>query len=104
MAVRAEPILLKATVKRDMPCLTAQLIKSGSDSNDEPLLQGQNGTWILRLSNMGTAPASNIVLKTNLPWVKIPSAGAQVEDDSAIFVLWKCHFKAWLMSCLGVWF
>jgi hypothetical protein len=80
--VRAEPILLKATVKEDMPCLTAQLLRAGGDGADEPLLQGQKGMWVLKLSNIGTAPAANIVLKTNSPWVNIPSSDPQADKEN----------------------
>lgn len=81
--MRADPVLLKATVKQDMPCLTAQLLRSDGEGSDEPLLQGQKGMWILRLSNIGTAPATNIVVKTSLPWVNIPSTDHQVDKENA---------------------
>ncbi|CAB9513824.1 trafficking protein particle complex [Seminavis robusta] len=68
---RAEPVLLRSTVKQDMPCLTATLLKSQTEGSDDPLIQGQKESWTLRLSNIGTAPATNVSLKTNLPWINI---------------------------------
>lgn len=79
VAVRAEPVLLKATIKNDMPCLTAWLMRPEGEKREDHLLQGQRGNWILRLSNIGTAPATNIALKTNLPWINIPT-----KDDLAL--------------------
>lgn len=35
------------------------------------VLQGQTSHWKLKLSNLGYAPASNIMLKTNAPWLNI---------------------------------
>ena len=84
MTVRAEPVLLKATIKNDMPCLTAWLMRPNGQSGQDHLLQGQTGDWILRLSNIGTAPASNVTLKTNLPWINIPSKDNLVLDKENI--------------------
>ncbi|KAL3943892.1 MAG: hypothetical protein SGBAC_002050 [Bacillariaceae sp.] len=73
--VRGESMLLKSKVEREMPCLTAELIKRGSDdfntisTDGGPLLEGQVSEWTIRLRNVGNAPASNVTLKTNLPWV-----------------------------------
>lgn len=36
-----------------------------------PVLQGQLNKWTLNIKNIGTAPASNITLKTNVPWINI---------------------------------
>ena len=68
---RAEPMLLKSKVEDDMPRLTASLISSQADSG--PVIQGEISTWILRVSNLGTAPASNLSLKTNVPWINVHS-------------------------------
>jgi ER-Golgi trafficking TRAPP I complex 85 kDa subunit len=78
--VRAEPTLLKAKVERGMPCLKAELIQAAYAGADDqgPVLQGQVSPWILRLTNVGTAPAVNIFLKTNLPWLCVDT-----EDDQA---------------------
>lgn len=63
----------------EMPCITGELIKRGSDdfntipTDGGPLLEGQVSSWTIRLRNVGNAPASSITLKTNLPWVNIVS-------------------------------
>jgi hypothetical protein len=70
-------MLLKSKVEREMPCLTAELIKRGSDdfntipADGGPLLEGQVSPWTIRLRNVGNAPASNVTLKTNLPWINV---------------------------------
>jgi hypothetical protein len=80
--VRGESMLLKAKIECDMPCLSAELIKHvPKDSpavtpDGGPLLEGQISSWVIRIRNVGTAPASSVTLKSNLPWIKI------VEDDS----------------------
>jgi len=48
-------------------------MRSNNQAGEDHLLQGQTGDWILRLSNIGTAPATNVTLKTNLPWISIPA-------------------------------
>lgn len=63
-----------------MPCLTAELVarvpNSRTSQVEHPaqghLFDGQISLWQIRLSNVGSAPATNVVLKTNLPWVCIP--------------------------------
>lgn len=76
--VRGQSTLLKSKIECDMPCLSAELVKrmSTSDatpvpSDGGPLLDGQISSWTIRLTNVGTAPATNVTLKTNLPWVNI---------------------------------
>lgn len=72
-------MLLKSKIESDMPCLTAELIKrlpnrSPSSGDGGPLLEGQVSSWTVQLRNVGTAPATSVVLKTNLPWVRIGSS------------------------------
>lgn len=65
-----------------MPYLTAHVFPAdpapqveASDS-EELVLHGQISSWTLRLSNIGTAAATNLTLKTNVPWVNIaPTKG-----------------------------
>jgi hypothetical protein len=82
--VRGEPTLLKAKVERGMPCLKADLVRTNSTESDEhgPLLEGQVSRWVLRLTNVGTAPARNFFLKTNLPWLCVESDSFQRSDAS----------------------
>jgi len=81
--VRAESLLLKAKVERGMPCLTADLVLSATDSKqaDGPALQGQISSWTLRLSNVGTAAATAVTLKTNVPWVSIVRNDAEETSE-----------------------
>ncbi len=59
-----------------MPNLKVQMIpKTGAPSINGPVLQGQVTEWNLRITNQGNAPAGNIVLKTNVPWINILHAG-----------------------------
>ena len=97
--VRADSMLLHSKIQEDMPRLTAQLVPD--DDNDTTggqmllqqdktlsptVVQGQIRRWKLRLTNIGTAPATRIMLKTNLPWMKLLSqdkdAGRRTNRDS----------------------
>jgi hypothetical protein len=82
--VRAESLLLKAKVERDMPRLTAHLVPNNKSEEDGPvvILVGQMSSWILRLSNIGTAPASQLSLKTNMPWISIESNQETADSSS----------------------
>ena len=84
--VRAESVYLKSKIEVEMPCLTAELIKSipenSPETDDGPMLVGQISTWTIRLRNVGTAPATGVVLKTSLPWIDI----VENENDSSLTV------------------
>lgn len=77
--VRGESLVLKSKIAVDMPCVTAELVKRASptatssvvNTDDGPLLDGQISSWTLRLRNVGSAPACQLLLKTNLPWINI---------------------------------
>jgi hypothetical protein len=79
--VRAEPLLLKAKVEQDMPRLTARLIPNEESQGDGPMLVGQVSSWTLRLSNIGTAPACRLSLKTNMPWISIQSQNETADSS-----------------------
>jgi hypothetical protein len=68
--IRSKSLLLMAKVERGMPCLTAELVSTTCEK-DNVALDGRTRQWTLRLANVGTAPATNVTLKTNLPWVSI---------------------------------
>ena len=81
-------------IEVDMPCLTAEFVKRVPDgsssvsvsSDGGPLLEGQISSWTIVLRNIGNAPASSAVLKTNLPWINIvssESSSRSVEDVEA---------------------
>ena len=67
--VRGESQLLKSTIIHDMPALSVNILNAKND-----VLQGEISTWTLRFTNLGNAPATNLVMKTNLPWVYVKSA------------------------------
>ena len=54
-----------------MPRLTACLLPTRAIEGEGPVLSGQISSWTLSLSNIGTAPAAQLSLKTNIPWVSI---------------------------------
>ena len=99
--VRGESVYLKAKIEGEMPCLTAELIKRfpadspATETDDGPMLVGQISTWTIRLRNVGTAPASGVVLKTSLPWIDI----VETENDASLAVEEK-ESKA-TSRCLG---
>ena len=69
---RSDPVLLKSKVEDDMPRLSASLIASQAGDGGR-FVQGEISSWTLRVSNLGTAPASKLSLKTNVPWIKVRS-------------------------------
>ena len=78
--VRGQSNLLLSRVEEDMPRLVANLIPTGDLSG----LQGEVGSWTMRMSNVGTAPARNVVMKTNAPWISFPgSSGARRDEDAS---------------------
>lgn len=80
---------LKTLITSDMPNLQVQMIPRNSPSSAKlPMLQGQVTEWSLRITNQGNAPAQNIILKTNVPWINILQ---NEEKDSLIST----------SSCLG---
>ncbi|KAG7348164.1 ER-golgi trafficking TRAPP I complex subunit [Nitzschia inconspicua] len=85
--VRGESLLLKAKVEQDMPCLSAELVQwakgemPSSVSDGGPLLEGQLSSWRIRLRNVGTAPATCVSLKTNLPWVQIIDENKELSTE-----------------------
>lgn len=78
--VRGESFLLKSYVERGMPCLTVDLVEATPTPNDT-VLQSQVGEYVLRVSNVGTASASNLTLKTNVPWLNVLDPQAQDGDE-----------------------
>ena len=47
------------------------------------VLQGQTSHWKLKLSNLGYAPASNIMLKTNAPWLNISDSSNNIQNEES---------------------
>jgi hypothetical protein len=55
----------------NMPNIQVDILKQSTTTNEMRLLQGQVSKWYLRLSNLGAAHATNLYLKTNLPWINV---------------------------------
>lgn len=55
----------------NMPNIQAEILTHSPTTKEMRLLQGQVSKWYLRLSNIGAAHATNLYLKTNLPWVNV---------------------------------
>ena len=85
-----------------MPCLTAWLLRPDGETGEDHLLQGQRSKWILRLSNIGTAPATNVTLKTNVPWIHVPvnGDGALEKENVSVSKLLALENKA-KSCCIG---
>lgn len=83
--VRAESVTLKATIRQDMPCLKIQMLRPSGDAmeaSQDPLLEGQMGSWVLRICNVGTAPATNVSLKTSMPWISVPQSVSDLNKEN----------------------
>lgn len=78
--------MLRSQVGQKMPFLKVSVEPEGNLYGT--VLQGQTSCWKLKLSNFGYAPASNIMLKTNAPWLNISSKDKiQSEDDPTSFCI-----------------
>lgn len=78
--VRGESLLLRSKVEHEMPSLKVTI--TPVESSQATVLQGQTSMWKLRLSNVGYAPASNIMLKTNAPWLNMTQSASENEATS----------------------
>mmetsp|Transcript_18464 Transcript_18464/g.52988 ORF Transcript_18464/g.52988 Transcript_18464/m.52988 type:complete len:1404 (-) Transcript_18464:37-4248(-) len=90
--IRGKSHLLESKVEVDMPRLIVDLVPNtegptGTSGATEPhggaTLQGQVSDWTLRISNIGTASACNVVLKTNVPWISIVPKGKSPSEAEA---------------------
>jgi hypothetical protein len=72
-------MLLKSKIEEEMPSLKVTI--TPSNKNQSTVLQGQTSSWILKLSNYGYAPAANIMLKTNAPWLNINDETGEEKDE-----------------------
>lgn len=64
-----------------MPSLKITI--SPNKSAPSTVLQGQTSCWNLKLANVGYAPAKNIILKTNAPWLNISASTSETSDEDA---------------------
>lgn len=68
-------MVLKSKIECEMPKINVDLI-TNVDGKSGTVLQGQLNKWFLRVSNKSSAAAAgNILLKTNVPWIKILDEG-----------------------------
>mmetsp|Transcript_18906 Transcript_18906/g.28738 ORF Transcript_18906/g.28738 Transcript_18906/m.28738 type:complete len:1849 (-) Transcript_18906:41-5587(-) len=82
--VRGIPCLLRSKIECNMPSLSIDILKKTCDNEGGGVvLQGQVSKWILRVSNLGAAPSSNLCLKTNLPWINISNGDGTILDEFA---------------------
>jgi len=83
--VRAPSNLLRSKIDCPMPNLSFDIIQSKSSTTNSVLLQGQRTRWDLQISNNGAAPATNLILKTNLPWINVLlEEGIIVDEKSSV--------------------
>lgn len=64
-----------------MPSLKVTI--TPDESSQTTVLQGQTSRWKLKISNVGYAPASNIMLKTNAPWLNMTQSNESSTDENA---------------------
>jgi hypothetical protein len=79
--VRAESVVLRSKVEQKMPLLKVAISPDGSAQSI--VLQGQTSSWKLKISNVGYAPAKNVMLKTNAPWLNMADTSINASDEDA---------------------
>jgi len=86
--VRGESLILRSKVEQKMPSLKVTIAPDNENTamqqSTTTVLQGQTSRWKLTLSNLGYAPASNILLKTNAPWLNMTPTRHFKDDDVEI--------------------
>ena len=73
--------MLRSKVEREMPSLKVTI--TPDETSQTTVLQGQTSRWKLSVSNVGYAPASNIMLKTNAPWLNMTQSNESSTDENA---------------------
>ena len=73
--------MLRSKVEREMPSLKVTI--TPDETSQTTVLQGQTSRWKLTVSNVGYAPASNIMLKTNAPWINMTQSNESSNDENA---------------------
>jgi hypothetical protein len=64
-----------------MPSLKVTI--TSDEGAQSTVLQGQTRFWKLKVSNVGYAPAKNIMLKTNGPWLHTAQTTSDTRDEDA---------------------
>lgn len=84
--MRGESYILRSKIECDMPNLFVDVVplqdKVTKNNGEGTVLQGQISQSLLRISNRGTAPASGVLIKTNVPWISI--LGCKESKDSSV--------------------
>jgi hypothetical protein len=65
-------MICRSIVEGKMPCL--KVVITSDQATPSTVLQGQILSWKLKVSNVGYVPATNIMLKTNGPWLNMANA------------------------------
>lgn len=79
--VRGESLLLRSKIEQEMPSLKVTI--TPDESTQTTVLQGQTSRWKLKLTNVGYAPAGNIMLKTNAPWLNMTQSNTGTNEGTS---------------------
>jgi len=85
--IRGPPQLLRTKVESNMPSISVDVIQKKDNENTPVVLQGQVSKWTLRVSNQGAAHATNLCLKTNVPWFNICRDSEVAEGDEVSYCI-----------------
>lgn len=85
--IRGPPRLLLTKIESNMPSISVDIIQRYENGIKPVVLQGQVSKWILRVSNQGAAHATNLCLKTNVPWFNICCNSAVAECDEVSYCI-----------------
>ena len=85
--IRGPPRLLLTKIESNMPSISVDIIQRFENGIKPVVLQGQVSKWILRVSNQGAAHATNLCLKTNVPWFNIRCNSAVAECDEVSYCI-----------------
>ena len=85
--IRGPPLLLQTKIESNMPSISVDIIQRYENGIKPVVLQGQVSKWILRVSNQGAAHATNLCLKSNVPWFNICCNLAVAEGDEVSYCI-----------------
>ncbi len=68
-------------VEGNMPSLKVTV--TSDEGAQSTVLQGQTRCWKIKVSNVGYAPAKNVLLKTNGPWLHTTQTTSENRDEDA---------------------
>jgi hypothetical protein len=85
--IRGPAQLLRTKIECNMPSISVDVIQKIDNGNTPVVLQGQVSKWILRVSNQGAAHATNLCLKTNVPWFNICRNSDVADGDEVSYCI-----------------